>query len=86
MNEITTLLLCELQPLPLSQNALRQRLASWGYEVTPTEITENLRALEADGLISGVSVLDHLPVNITARGQQVARELGDDRGAWRRVA
>lgn len=89
MNKIATLLLFELRSLPLPQKALRRRLASWGFNVDPAEITESLRSLEADGLVSGVSLLDHLPVSITARGQHVARhfgEVGADLGGWRRIA
>jgi hypothetical protein len=89
MNKITTLLLFELRSLSFPQKALRWRLASWGFDVDPAEITVSLRALEADGLVSGVSLLDHLPVSITARGQHVARqfdEVGADVGVWRRVA
>lgn len=89
MNKITSLLLFELRSRPLPQKALRRRLASWGFDVDPAEIMVSLRALEADGLISGVSLFDHLPVSITARGGHLARqfdEVGADLGGWRRVA
>jgi hypothetical protein len=89
MNTITTLLLFELGSLPLPQKALRRRLASWDFDADVAEITESLLALEADGLVSGVSLLDHLPVTITFRGQHVARQLdevGADLGGWRQVA
>lgn len=82
------LLLLELEPLASTPAQLSVALAGWQYNVVPDEVVDHLRALEADGLVSGpgISLLHHLSVWLTAAGRQQLKSLGDDFGSWRRVA
>jgi hypothetical protein len=88
MNQIQRLLLLELEGLPSTPNRLRAALAGWQYDVTTDIVVDHLRALERDALVSGpgMSLLHDTPVWLTANGQQRLKSLGDDFGAWRRVA
>jgi hypothetical protein len=51
-------------------------------------VVDHLRALEVNDLVSGpgISLLYHQPVWLTAAGELRLKSLGDDFGAWCRVA
>lgn len=88
MHEIERLLLLELEGLPSTPDRLRAALAGWQHDVTTATVVDHLRALEVDALVSGpgTSLLHHQPVWLTAAGKRRLKSLGDDFGAWRRVA